>query len=309
MPSSATDVDLNIPDFELAKLTKVQKLAALLVMLGPDSAAQILRHFAPHEIEVISGEMAKFDMVSQELQEGLLQEFSEVAVQAGCSIRGGVDYTRTTLEKALGLYKASEVIGRVAPASTPVAAMQDVVDMDARQIYNLVRHEQPQTVALIMSYVGPEKSAEILACYPSEHRYKIVERIATLAPIPIEVLERVVQVLAAKRGISQTRAFNQTGGVKSAADLLNAMDKTQGKSVLTSIEERNPDLGLAIRKKMFAFEDLVNLDSSVLQRVLREVDLRDLAMALKTASDKLKAALLRCISRRAAETVQEELPY
>lgn len=297
------------PGSEGSRLTKIQKLAALLVVLGTESAVQIFKHMEQQEVEQISAEMAKMPMISQELQQELLQEFSGVAVAAGASVSGGLPFARTALEQAVGLFKASEIIGRVAPTRAPVVAMQGVVDMDARQLFNLIRHEQPQTVALVLSYVGPEKAAEALAYFHAELRDRIVERIATLAPIPIEVVEKVVELLVAKRGVSQTRALNQTGGVKTAADVLNSMDKNAGKSLLTAIEERNAELGLAIRQKMFTFEDLVALESSVLQRILREVDMRDLALALKAASEKLKTALLNCISKRAAETVNEEIAF
>jgi flagellar motor switch protein FliG len=137
----------------------------------------------------------------------------------------------------------------------------------------------------------------------------VVERLATLAPTPIEIVEKVVEVLNRKLGTKHTRALNQTGGLKSAANLLNSLDKGFSKSLLINIEERNPELGQAIRQKMFTFEDVANLDVPMLQRVLREVDMRDLAIALKTASDALKTALLGAISKRAAETVQEEMGF
>ena len=294
---------------EAPKLSRVQKLAALLVILGSDAAAQVLRAFEPQEVESICSEMAKFSMVSQELQAEILREFSEVAVQAGSSIRGGVEVTRVTLEKAIGLFKATEILSRVAPMRSSVAAIQEIIDMEPRQIYNLIRHEQAQTVALMLSYTGADKAASVLAFFQAEQREKILERIATLAPTPVEIVEKVVAVLVAKRGVSHTRALNQTGGIKAAADLLNAMDKDQGKNILISIDERNPDLGQAIRQKMFTFEDLANLEPAMLQRVLREVDMRELALSLKSASDKLKNTLLSCITKRAAETVQEEISF
>ena len=130
-----------------------------------------------------------------------------------------------------------------------------------------------------------------------------------MSPTPIEVVEKVVEVLNLKLGGKHTRALNLTGGIKTAASVLNAMDKNFSKSLLISLEERNPELGQAIRQKMFTFEDLVNLDPNSLQKIMREVDLRDLAVALKTASDKLKNALLGSISKRAAETVNEEISF
>jgi len=303
------DTDTKSASGEYAKLTKFQKLAALLAMLGSDNAAAVLKRFEIQEVEAISTEMAKMPMISQETQQELLKEFSEVAVQAGASLAAGVDAARATLEKTVGVFKATEIIGRVSPARTPVAAMQEVVDMEPRQIFNLIREEQPQTVALVLSYVGTDKAAECLAYFHADVRDRILERVATLAPTPIEVVETVVKVLISKRGSNQTRALNQTGGIKTAADLLNAMDKAAGKSLLAAIEERNAELGMAIRQKMFTFEDLARLDTTALQRILREVDLRDLAISLKTASDGLRQALLGCISKRAAETVQEEIAF
>jgi flagellar motor switch protein FliG len=289
------------------KLSAFQKLAALLVILGPEAAANVLRGLEPREVDGISGEMAKFSMIHQDLQAEILEEFSDVAVQAGTSIRGGVDVTRSALEKAIGAFKANEIISRVAPTGTTVASIQDIADMEPRQIYNLMRLEQPQTVALILSHIGPDKAAETLTFFANDQRDKILERLATLAPTPVEVVEKVVEVLLARRGASPTRGLQHSGGVKTAADLLNSMDKAQGKTLLGSLEERNPELGQAIRQKMFTFEDLIFLNTTMLQRILREVDLRELALALKSASEKLKTTLLSCITKRAAESVQDEI--
>jgi flagellar motor switch protein FliG len=292
---------------EGSALNKIQKLAALLVMLGADSAGQILKQFQPREIEAISREMARFNLITQDQQEEILREFSEVAVAASTSLSAGIDVTRNTLEKALGSFKASDVLSRVLPARAPVGAMQSIADMDPRHIFNLIRDEQAQTIAFVISYLAPERAAQVFALLRPEQRDKIIERLATLAPTPIEVAEKVVDVLNAKLGIRQTRALSQTGGVTTAADILNAMDKTVSRSLLTSIEERNPELCQAIRKKMFTFEDLLLLNSQAVQRIMRETDMRDLALSLKKASEPLKKLLLSNISRRGAEAVQEEM--
>lgn len=294
---------------ETAKFTKIQKLAALLIILGPESAAAIMRNLDEHELESVSSEMAKMNLLSHDVQDEILKEFTEVALTATTSLRGGVDYTQAVLEKALGIFKASNVITRVAPARVPVAAMQQIVELEPRQIFNLIKLEQPQTIALILSYLAPEKAAQFLAMLRAELREQVIERLATLAPTPIEVVEKVVEVINLKLGSKHTRAFNQTGGVKSAASLLNSLDKAASKSLLISLEERNPELGQAIRQKMFTFEDIVSLDPASMQKILREVDMRDLAVSLKTASDQLKTALLACISKRAAETVAEEMSF
>jgi len=295
------------PDF--GKMTKVQKLAALMVILGPESAAQLMRHFDEHELDAVSGEMAKLTFVSHELQQQILQEFSDVAVEASTGIRGGVELTQSALEKSVGLFRASNIIGRVAPMRTPVAAMQQIVEMEPRQIYNLIKQEQPQTIALVLSYLAPDKASQLVPMLRNEVRDQVIERLATMAPTPIEVVERVVEVINRKLGGKHTRALNQTGGLKTTADLLNALDKNLSKALLVTLEERNPELGGAIRQKMFTIEALAMLDPASVQKVLREVEMHDLAVALKTASDKLKSLLLACISKRAAETVNEEISF
>lgn len=294
---------------DASKMTKVQKLAVLLVMVGPESAAQVLKNFHDAELDAVAAEMAKLGIISREVQRAILQEFTGVAVEASTSILGGVAYTQSTLEKSIGLFRATNIIGRVSPSRTPVAAMQQIVEMETRQIYNLLKFEQPQTIALVMSYLGPHKSAQLLVLLRPEIRELVVERLATLAPTPIEVVEKIVDVLNKKVGTKHTRALNQTGGMKMAAELLNSLDKNISKTLLIALEERNAELGVGIRQKMFTFEDLVVLDAPSLQKILREIDMRDLAVSLKSASDKLKTALLSCISKRAAETVNEEMGF
>lgn len=294
---------------EVSKLNKIQKLAILLIVLGPETAAQILKNLDEHELEAVSAEMSKQSFVSQQMQEEILREFSEVALQASTSVRGGLDYTQNTLEKAVGSFKASHVINRVSPARAPAGPMQKLLDLDTRQILHLIRQEQPQTIALIASYLPAERASEVLALLKEDQRALVIERLATLSPTPIEVVEKIVDVLISKIGAKPTRALNQTGGIKSAAELLNALDKNASKSILSSIEERNPDLGASIRNKMFTFEDLGQLDVGGLQKIMREVDIRDVAVALKTASEQLKGTLLQAVSRRAAETVKEEMEF
>ncbi len=291
-------------------MNKMQKLAALLVILGPESASSILKNLDEVELEAVSAEMAKINMISAELQNDLLREFTEVAVHASTSLRGGLKFTQSSLERAVGEFKATAILGRVAPRHAPVPAMSQIVDLEPRQIFNLIKTEAPQTIALVCSYLPADRASEFMNLLRSDVRDQVLEKLATLAPTPVEVVERVVSVITRKLGSTpQTRAISQTGGIKSAAELLNAMDKNLSKSLLVSLEERNPELGQAIRQKMFTFEDVRTLDTTAIQKVLREVDMRDLAVSLKTASDELKAALLGAISKRAAETVNEEMSF
>lgn len=294
---------------ELGVLNKTQKLAALLVMLGPESAAVILKQFQPREVDAISREMARFNLITREQQREILSEFSDVAVSASTSVSAGIEATRSTLERAFGSFKASDVLSRVTSTRAPIGAMQAIADMDPRHIFNLLRDEHVQAITFIISYLSAEKAAQVLNLLRVEQRDQVIERLAILAPTPVEVGEKVVDVLNAKLGVKQTRALTQTGGITSVADLLNAMDKNVSRGLLTHIEERNPDLFQAIRKKMFTFEDLLLLEPPYVQRIMREIDTRDLTIALKKVSEPLKKLLLSNISRRAAETVQEEMAF
>ena len=295
---------------ENAPLTKTQKLAALLIMLGPESGATILRQMQPREVEAISREMAHFSLITREQQMEILEEFSGVALAASTSVSAGVDVTRTTLEKAVGSFKASDIMGRIVSTRGPVGgAMQAIADMDPLHIFNLVRDEHVQAITFIVSHLSSEKAAQVLNLLRPEQRDQVIERLATLAPTPVEVAEKVVDVLNAKLGVKQTRALNQTGGVTNAADILNIMDKTVSRTLLTNLEERNPDLSAAIRKKMFTFEDLLLLSAPAIQRIMREIEMRDLSLSLKKVSEPLKKLLLSNVSRRAAESVQDELAF
>ena len=143
------------PGHNGAKLNKAQKLAALLVILGPDSAVQILKTLDERDLETIVAEMSRLTMITQEMQDDILSEFADVAVMAGSSIRGGVDYAHQVLERAVGNYKASSVITRVAPVRAASPGMQQLVELEPRQVFNMVRNEQPQTIALVLSYLAP----------------------------------------------------------------------------------------------------------------------------------------------------------
>jgi len=290
-------------------MTKVQKLAALLIILGPESAAQILKTLDAQELEQVSAEMARLPMITQELRADVLREMSAVALAAGTSLRGGIEFTQTALEKAVGSSKASDIINRVLPQRNSSAAIQRVVEMDVRHIFNLLKEEHAQTVALITSHLRPDKASELLCLLRPELRGEVVERLASLDPSPVEIIDKVAEVMHQRLSGKTGRGVNQTGGVKSAADVLNALNKNLSKTILASLEERNAELGQAIRQKMFTFADLGLLDNAALQKVLREIDMRDLAVSLKKADDALREKLLAAISKRAAETVLDEMSF
>ncbi|MFL2943216.1 MAG: flagellar motor switch protein FliG [Limisphaerales bacterium] len=288
-------------------LNASQKLAAFLVIMGEDAAAEIVKNFDDNERELVCAEMANLPLLDSQQQGEVLQEFTEMAVEARSGISGSVDFTRSVLEKSVGLFKAAEIIGRVGTARTSVASMQQIIDLDPTSITNLLKEEDAQTIALVLSYLSAAKGSEVLMGLPERQREIVVEKLATLESTPIEVVETLGDVLSSKVGERVSRALNQTGGEKSAAAVLNAMSKEDRKKLLDNIDERQPDLVRSIRMKMFTFDDLQTLDVKTMQKIMREVDAGQLAIALKAATTTLRDAMLGALSKRAAENVYEEI--
>ena len=289
------------------QLTQSQKLAAFLIVMGEDAAADIIKNFDDNERELVCAEMANLPVLDANMQGAVLQEFTGMAVEAQSGISGSVDFTRAVLEKSVGLFKAAEIIGRVGTARTSVATMQQIIDLDSVSICNLLKEEDPQTIALVVSYLPALKGSEVLMSLPEKVREMVVEKLATLESTPIEVVETLGEVLSAKVGERVSRALNQTGGEKSAAAVLNAMSKEERKKLLDNMDERAPDLVRSIRMKMFTFDDLQTLDVKTIQKIMREVDASKLAVALSAATDTLKEVMLGSLSKRAAENVREEI--
>jgi flagellar motor switch protein FliG len=294
---------------EYSKLTHLQKLAAFLLILEPDNAARIMQQLEEPELEAVSSEMAKLPAISHDLQNEIMDEFLPVAVQASTAVAGGVERAKNILEKAVGTFRASDIIGRVSVQRPSVAAMQRIIEMDPRALYNVLCHEQLQTMALVVSYLPSQKASQFLSLVRPELREQLVERLATLFPTSIEVVESVAESLQANLAGNPASALSHTGGIKVAAELLNALPKNLSDSILASLRERNADLGEAVLKKMLTFEELARLDSKTLQKILQEVDFRSLAVALTTAPLNLKNKFFSSISKRAADNVREEISF
>ena len=294
---------------DFSQFTNTQKLAGLCLILDPENATHILKQLEPRDLEAVSSEMTKFRTISRELQAYILSEFSGVAVDAVSAVSVKSDSVQHLLEKSVGSFRASDIMGRVQPSRPPASAMQRMLEMDARHIFNQLRYERPQTIAMVASYLTPEKCSQLLALMADDQRNAVIERLAAMSPTSIEVVENVVEVLHRKFANNRVRALNQTGGAKAAAQVLNAMPKPLSKSILESLKERNPELSAAVLQKMFTFEDLERLDSKILQKILQTVESRTLTVALKGASEKVSQKLLSCLSKRAAESVREEISF
>ncbi len=294
-------------DVDYTKLSRIQKLAVLLIMIGPESASEVLKQFEDGDVELLCREMAQLPLVPQAVQRQAMEEFSSIVAQSCTSALGGIGYAQRTLGIAKGDYKASAIIERVGPVGTSVDVIKDISEMEGRQIFNLIKHEQPQTIAFVLSYLDSAKSAEVFLLLGPDLREEVVERLGTIESTSLELVGKIARSLGKHFDTKVRTSFHRSGGVRVVADLLNELDKDTSKSLLARLEERNANLGSAIRKKLFSFEDLGRLQPADMQRILREVDSSNLAISMKSASESLREKIYNSISKRAAEGLREEL--
>ncbi|MBD5778678.1 flagellar motor switch protein FliG [Pelagicoccus sp. NFK12] len=288
-------------------LSRVQRLATFLVVIGPEAAAHVLKEFDDESIEIICKEMTNISAIETDLQKAAVEEFSSFILSSYGSLLGGPLYTRRALEIAKGDFKATSILERIAPTSNSAEVIKEIEQMEPRQIFNMIKTEQAQTIAFVLSYLERDKAGPILGMFNHEVREEVIERLGIMEPTSLELINKVANALSKNLDTKQKTTLNKSGGIRMVADLLNTLEKEDSKSILTNIEERNPALGAEIRKKMFSFEDLSRLELPDLQRIMREVDSGDLIIALKSATDSLKEAVMDAVSKRAAETLKEEL--
>ena len=294
-------------DIDYSKLNRQQKLSIFLIVIGPDAAAEILKTFDDTEIELISREMSNYPMISDEVRKQVFDEFSPLIGESCMATMGGLPFAQRTLEIAKGDFKASSIIGRVGPTGSSLEVIKDISEMEGRQIFNLIKNEQPQTIAFVISYLDSAKSGEIFTMLAPDVREDVIERLGSIESTSLDLVAKIVRSLGKHFDTKVRPTFHHSGGVRAVASLLNGIDKEMSKGLLARLEERNAQLGAAIRRKMFSFDDLQRLQSADLQRVLREVDSADLAVAMKSASEVLRDKIYGSISKRAAESLRDEI--
>jgi flagellar motor switch protein FliG len=292
----------------IAGLNKVQKLAALLVVLGPEEASTILSAFNHRQMEQIMGEMAKIEFLSAEVQQSLLQEFSSVTLDGVTSALGGVEKAQNVLEKSLGATKAMEVLGRVAPQASKSVALEELRNTSPALIAQMLRGEQSQTWALVLAQLEAENSVEIFRTMEPVFRGDVMFRMARMESVSPEVLEMLVKSLLARRPTSGTNQI-AANGTQFLTEVMKRFDRQAASDALEMLAKEDPELSAAIRKGMFIFEDLTQLDQQTMGTILREVDFNTLAMAMKDCSEKLREMIFKGITKRAAEGLEENLKF
>lgn len=290
------------------KLTGKQKAAILLVSLGPELSSQVFKHLREEEIEDLTLEIASLRRIPPEIRDEVLAEFHEMMVAREYIETGGIDYARELLEKALGPSKAEDIINRLT-ASLQIRPFDFARKTDPGQLLNFIQNEHPQTIALILAYLHPEQAGMILSALPPERQVDVAKRLATLDRTTPEVLQEIESTLEKRLSAFAVDDYTVAGGIEAAVEILTLVDRATEKTIIDTLEEDDPELAEEIRKRMFVFEDIISLDDRSIQKVLREVESKDLALALKTASEEVSSRLYRNMSKRAAEMLKEDIEF
>lgn len=290
------------------ELTSKEKAAILLIALGPERSAKIFEHLPDEDIEELTLEIANVRKVTPQEKDDIMEEFYQICLAQEFISEGGINYAKDVLEKAMGSQKATEIINKLT-ASLQVRPFDFVRKADAGQILNFIQNEHPQTLALVLSYLSPSQAGAILSSLPQEKQADVAIRIATMESTSPEVIKDVELVLEKKLSSMVTRDFATTGGIQAIVDILNSVDRTTEKFIMEAMEMEEAELAEEIRQKMFVFEDIINLDSVYVQRFIRDVDNKDLAIAMKVAKDELKDLIFSNMSKRMAEMIKEDMEF
>ena len=290
------------------ELIGVQKAAILLIALGPERSATIFKHLKEEEIEDLTLEIANTRSITPQVKETVIEEFYQVCLAQQYIAEGGIGYAKELLEKALGNERALDVIGKLT-ASLQVKPFEFIRKTEASQLLNFIQDEHPQTIALILSYLNPGQAALIISALPPDRQSDVAKRIALMDRTSPDVIKEVEKVLESKLSSLVNQDYTIIGGVDAVVDILNTVDRSTEKHIMETLEIDEPELADEIRKKMFVFEDILLLDNRAIQRVLRDVDNNDLAVALKGANEEVQNAIFENLSKRLAVMIREDMDF
>ena len=291
-----------------SKFSNTEKAAILFIALGPEYSARLFQHLDDEEIEKITLEIANHKQVSAEQKAEVVSEFYQMAMAKDYISTGGLEYAQSVLEKALGSEKAMDIINRLT-TSLQVRPFDFLRKTDPSQLMNFIQNEHPQTIALIMAYLDPDQAATVLGSLSPEAQADVAKRIAVMDRTSPDVIREVERVLERKLSTLVTNDFTTAGGVKAIVEVLNRTDRTTEKSIIETLEVDNPELAEEIKRLMFVFEDIVQIDDRSLQLVLREVDTKDLSLALKATPKEVADKVYKNMSKRAADMLREEIEF
>lgn len=285
-----------------------QKAAILVIALGEEVAAKIYPHMNDEEIEDITMELANIGKVESEDIDDVLQEFYEIGVAQNYISSGGVEYARSVLTKAMGEEKAGDVLSRLS-TFLQVKPFDLIRKTDASSLINFIHHEHPQTIALIISYLDPAKAAQVIQALEPDKQVDVAKRMALLDQTSPEVIREIERVLEKNLSSLLNQEFSQAGGVPALVDILNRVDRATEKAILEKLEEDDPELAEEVKNRMFVFEDIIHLNDRAIQQVLKEVDTKELSLALKGVSEEVLNKITKNLSKRAGAMLVEDMEF
>ncbi|AFM20922.1 flagellar motor switch protein FliG [Acetomicrobium mobile DSM 13181] len=285
-----------------------EKAAMLLVSLGPEVASKVYKNLDESTIEMLTMEIAGLRKIQSSQREEVLREAQELLLAKEYMTQGGVDYAKKLLEASLGPERAQEILRRIT-ASLQVRPFDFIRQTDPQQILAFVQNEHPQTIALIISYMEPKQAAQVMGGLPPNLQAEVAKRIASMERVTPEVLREVERVLERKVSTVLSQDFTIAGGLDALVAIINNADRATERNIMEKLEEEDPELAEEVKKRLFVFEDILGLDDRSLQRVLRDVDMKDVALALKGASEALREKFFKNLSKRAVEMLKEDMEY
>lgn len=297
------------PSLELQNMTTTQKVAALLIVLGPATASEVLKNITDDELlEQITLDIASLNKVSSEILSGILEEFKAIFQASNYLSAGGMDYAKELLEKAYGGDQAKRILDRlvVLMNSNP---FQFFNEADPGQLATSFQNENPQLIALIMAYLKPEHSAQVLNYLPPEVQAQVAVKIADMDTTNPEILSEIEKIVESKFSSVVVQDFSKAGGIEALANILNRADRATERNVIELLEVQSPQLAEEVRELMFVFEDIITLEDRAIQRILREVDTKDLAMSLKGTKEDVREKVFKNMSERAQAMLRDEMEY
>ncbi len=285
-----------------------QKAAILLISLGPDVSAQIFKHLRDEEIEQLTLEIANVRKVDSLDKDSILAEFHQICLAQEYISQGGINYAKEILEKALGSAKTAEILNKLT-ATLQVRPFDFARKADPAQILNFIQNENSQTIALVLSYLQSDQSAIILSSLPQDIQADVAKRIALMDSTSPDVINQVERILEQKLSATVTQDYTNAGGIESIVKILNGVDRGTERTILDSLEIQDPELAEEIKKRMFVFEDIVNIDNRSIQRIIRDIENVDLQLSLKVASEEVREVIYRNMSKRMADSFKEEMEF
>ncbi|MBI3658372.1 MAG: flagellar motor switch protein FliG [Acidobacteria bacterium] len=289
-------------------LSGAAKAAVLTILLGDEISSEIFKYLDEEEIERISREISNLASIGPDQATEIMMEFHQLFLTHEYMAQGGIDYAKKLLMKALGPDLSKKLIDRVAKSTQPgIPALDTLQKVDPPRLAKLLQNENPQTIALILAYLNPSQAAGLVGCLTEEIRPEVIMRLTTLEQISPEIVNKIGARLEEQLQESRDTGRKPIGGVRAVADLLNRLDSQKGRTILQTLEARDPDLALTLRNLMFVFDDLLLFDDRGMREIIQRVDKKRLSIALKGTSDELRAQFFRQMSQRAVEMLKEDM--